>query len=248
MIGPLILAGSAGIAATVAGLGYAAFAPGCQWYGPILRRGDTAGPRQIALTFDDGPTPDATERILERLESDGVPASFFCIGRNAEAHPQLLRTIHTAGHLLANHSYDHNHLGAFHGRRYWIDQLERTNAAIRDATGRTPKLFRPPMGIKTPRVLYAPITLGMQTVTWTHRGFDTRQQNADRIAHRLTRRLSPGSVLVLHDGAEPGRERDARATLAALPSVIDTARQSGYTFARLDEVLGVQGYTDSAGS
>lgn len=244
MIGPLILGSSAAFATAAAGMGYAAVAPGCQWYGPVLRRGDPAGPRHIALTFDDGPTPGATDRVLACLDEFNVPACFFCIGRNAERSPGLLRTAHAAGHLLANHSDDHARHGAFHGRRYWVEQLERTNAAVHDAIGRTPKLFRPPMGIKTPRVLYAPITLGMLTVTWTHRGFDTRQRDPARIAGRLTRRLSAGSVLVLHDGTEPGRRRGADATCASLPLIIGSARQAGYTFARLDDVLGVQGYAD----
>lgn len=246
MIGPLLIAGGAGLTLAITAINYATFAPKCRWFGPVVSQGDITGPRRLALTFDDGPNAAMTELILKRLEQAQVPACFFCIGRNVLAAPQLVQQADQAGHLLANHSFDHANTGAFHGRRYWLDQLTRTNAAIHDAVGLVPRLFRPPMGVKTPRVLHAPQQLGMVTVTWTHRGYDTRSTCADRMTRRLTHRLMPGSVLLMHDGAGAGRPYTNPALLDALPRVIDAAHEQGFTFARLDDLIGEPGYTASA--
>ena len=245
MIGPLLFAGSAGLTLAFTAINYATFAPKCQWFGPVVSRGETTGPRRLALTFDDGPNAAMTEPILRRLEQAQVPACFFCIGRNVVDTPHLVQQADQAGHLLANHSFDHSNTGAFHGRRYWLDQLMRTNAAIYDAIGRMPRFFRPPMGIKTPRVLHAPQQLGMTTVTWTYRGYDTRSTCADQLTRRLTQRLLPGGVLLLHDGAGAGRPYTNQALLDALPRVIDAARDQGFTFARLDDLIDEPGYATS---
>ena len=242
MIGPLLIGGAAGI--TIAGscIAYATAHPTCQWFGPVRHVGNPGLPPRVALTFDDGPTPGQTERVLALLAEHAVTASFFCIGRNVAQNPALLREVAAAGHLVANHSYDHPRDGCFHGRAYWTDQLTRTNHAIEQAIGRRPALFRPPMGLKTPRVLYAARKLGMTTVTWTHRGLDTLVASPDRIVRRLTTRLPRGAILVLHDGAEPGRHRNVQPTLDALPTVIEHIRQQGFGFARLDEVLSAPAY------
>lgn len=245
MIQPLLISGSAGLTIAAGCISYAAFAPSCRWFGPVVSRGDTAGIPRLALTFDDGPNAAMTESILKILAHEKVPACFFCIGRNVVDAPQILQHADEAGHLLANHSFDHSNSGAFHGRRYWVDQIERTNTAIHEAVGKVPRFFRPPMGIKTPRVMHAPRQLGMTTVTWTDRGFDTRTNNADRITRRLTRRLSPGGVLLLHDGSGAGSSPVNQAILDALPRVIGTARDQGYAFARLDDLLGEPGYLAS---
>lgn len=245
MIEPLLIGAGAGLSLFAAGLNYAALSPSCQWFGPVICRGDRNGPRRLALTFDDGPSPGHTETILGILERYNIKACFFSIGRNVADAPQLLSEIHHAGHLIANHSYDHATLGAFHGRRYWVDQLQRTNDVIHETIGVVPRLFRPPMGIKTPRVLYAPKQLGMITVNWSHRGFDTRAQAAERIVRRATRRLEPGSVLMLHDGLDPSRPERVPLAPQALPEIIEAALNQGYTFDRLERALQVQGYKES---
>ena len=245
MIEPLVIAGSAGLTIAAGAINYATFAPACQWFGPVVSRGNASDPPRLALTFDDGPNPAMTEPILKLLQRAQVPACFFCIGRHVQQAPQTLRQADQAGHLLANHSFDHSNTGAFHGKSYWLDQLERTNDAIHEAIGQVPRFFRPPMGIKTPRVMAAPRQLGMTTVTWTHRGFDTRSNSAPRMTRRLTRRLAPGAVLLLHDGAGADRSYTNHALLDALPRVIDTAREQGFAFARLDELIGEPGYAAS---
>lgn len=242
MIFPLLIGGAAGISIVGSCIGYATAHPSCQWFGPVRHVGSPAPPPRIALTFDDGPTPGQTERVLKVLAEHGVPASFFCIGRNVAAAPDLLRAVADGGHLIANHSYDHPRDGCFRGRRYWIDQLEQTNEAIQQVIGQRPQLFRPPMGLKTPRVLYAARKLGMTTVTWTHRGLDAWSTRPEKIVPRLTQRLPRGAILVLHDGVEPGRRRSIQPTLDALPIVIDRVRAQGFTFAKLDEVLSVDAY------
>jgi peptidoglycan/xylan/chitin deacetylase (PgdA/CDA1 family) len=200
------------------------------------------------LTFDDGPTPDSTERVLEVLDRHGVHATFFCIGRNAAAAPALLRAVADAGHLIANHSFDHPRDSCFHGRRYWSAQVERTNDTIASITGNLPRLFRSPMGLKTPRILWGARQHQMTTGTWTHRGLDAISKDPARIVARLTRGVQAGAVLVLHDGAEPGRRRSPDATLKALPEVIARLSDRGLGFVRLDELLGLAGYAETQSS
>lgn len=245
MIESLFIGGGAGLALAAAGLNYAAVHPGCQWFGPVVCRGSADGPPRLALTFDDGPSPGHTERILGLLDRYKLPACFFCIGRNADAAPALLRAIDSAGHLLANHSYDHPTWGAFRGHRYWLDQVQRTNDTIHRVVGRTPRLFRPPMGIKTPRILCVPRRLGMVTVNWSHRGFDTRNRPIEQIVKRITRRLLPGAVLLMHDGLDPARPRRMPLAAQALPRIIEYALDAGFAFDRLDRLLGIPGYIDS---
>ena len=245
MIQPLLIGAGVGLSLFGAGVSYATMVPSCQWFGRVLCHGDRNGPKRLALTFDDGPTPVHTEQVMRVLERHDVPASFFCIGLNAAAHPALLREVHEAGHLIANHSYDHAVHGAFHGRRYWVDQIQHTNDAIEQAIGRVPRFFRPPMGIKTPRVLDAPKQLGMVTVNWSNRGFDTVVKQPSKVAKRVTRNLAPGGVVLLHDGMVPGLSRRVPTAAEALPEIIESARAMGYSFDRLDRVLDQPGYIES---
>lgn len=242
MIGPILLGTGTAVALAGSCIGYATAHPRCAWFGPLRGRGSTAQPPRVALTFDDGPTPGSTERVLDVLGEHDVPAAFFCIGKNAQAAPALLRSVADAGHLIANHSDDHPWSGCFHGRAYWTEQLTRANDTIAQIIGDRPRLFRPPMGLKTPRVISAARRLGMTTVTWTHRGFDTRLHNPRSIAERLTHGVGGGSILVMHDGHEPGRMRKHDAMHAALPQVIQRLRDQGLGFARLDELLDEPGY------
>lgn len=246
MMAPLLIGSAAGLSIAGSCIGYATVHPRCQWFGPIRHAGNAGGSPRVALTFDDGPTPGQTERVIDILADFGVPATFFCIGQNAQANPDLLCNLHEAGHQIANHTYDHPRSGCFRGRSYWTKQIRRTNDIIMRTLGKEPRFFRPPMGLKTPHVLSAASSQRMTTVTWSHRGLDTWSQSAPRITQRLTRGLTTGSVLVLHDGSEPGRRRDIRPTLDALSAVIEQVRGQGYVFCRLGELLSVEAYASSS--
>ncbi len=202
------------------------------WHGP--RAGD-----RVALTFDDGPSPGYTDRVLEILARQRVPASFFVIGRNVEKSPNLLRRVHDAGHLVGNHTFDHHHFAVFRGYRYWLDQLERTSNIVERTIGQRPRYFRPPVGIKFIFTAMAARRLGQTVVTWSQSARDGVATSVDRIMARLAN-VTGGDIITLHDGIDPHSPRRPEITLEALPILIEQLRTRGLEFARLDELIADQ--------
>jgi peptidoglycan/xylan/chitin deacetylase (PgdA/CDA1 family) len=231
------------VAAAGAGLGFVAqglFHPRSQLWGPVIWHGRSErsrANRSIALTFDDGPHPQATPRILDLLDQCHAKATFFVIGKYAQAHPQLLRQIHQAGHLIGNHTWDHHHLGTLHFRRYWDHQLTATNELILELTGSKPEYFRPPMGFRNRFTMAAARDAGLTVVNWTRRGRDGRTTHAAAITRRLVNRCHPGDILTLHDGVDPHTHRPWLPTLEALPVILRHLQDEQFNLVRLDELL-----------
>jgi len=169
--------------------------------GPNLVRlpASAARRREICLTFDDGPTPEATPRVLDLLDHFRAKATFFCIGENAVAYPELVREIARRGHSVENHSYHHRHTFAFHGLSWLRREVDSAQAAITAITGRSPQFFRAPAGFRSPLLDPILATRGLRYVSWTRRGFDTIRGNPWRVLRRLIRGLAAGDVLLLHD-------------------------------------------------
>jgi peptidoglycan/xylan/chitin deacetylase (PgdA/CDA1 family) len=206
-------------------------------WGPILWRGPSGpGCSKVALTFDDGPTDGPTQDVLELLAKLNVKATFFVIGKHVQQHPALLRQVQSAGHLIANHTFDHPHHGYLSGSRYWMDQIEKTNRVIEDAVGERPVYFRSPMGVRTWRTTGAVHAAGMSFVTWTRRALDGLPTTADRIVQRMVCGAAAGDILLLHDGIEAGAKRVPQATIDALPRILSALRESGLEPVRLDEL------------
>jgi peptidoglycan/xylan/chitin deacetylase (PgdA/CDA1 family) len=155
--------------------------------------------REVCLTFDDGPTPDATPRVLDLLDGFQAKATFFCIGENAVAHPELVKEIVRRGHCVENHSYHHRNTFAFYGLPRLRREVDSAQAAITAITGRSPQFFRAPAGFRSPLLDPVLSTRGLRYVSWTRRGFDTIRGNPARVLRRLTRGLAAGDVLLLHD-------------------------------------------------
>jgi peptidoglycan/xylan/chitin deacetylase (PgdA/CDA1 family) len=173
-------------AASVAGVAsWATFSPGSSFWIPVICRGP-AESRRVALTFDDGPWPGSTESILDTLAATRVSAAFFVIGRNAAARPDLLERICAEGHLLGNHSYDHDHFGITRSRAYWLDQLDRTDQLIASTARGSPTLFRPPMGFNSRHMAAALRARGHRTIAWSRRAFDGVNTTPERITARLS--------------------------------------------------------------
>ena len=130
----------------------AGLAPRSPLLGPNLRRLDAAeaASGHVALTFDDGPDPRVTPRVLDLLDAAGARASFFLIGRRAERHPGLAAEIAQRGHRVENHTWSHPHSFAFHGPRGLGREIDRAQAVLEEITGRRPAWFRPPAGIRSP--------------------------------------------------------------------------------------------------
>jgi len=243
MIVPYAIAGLAGITTIAGGLmSYGLFAPRCRWFAPLIWHGPRSGPGRIALTFDDGPHPQTTPAILEVLNKHEAPATFFAIGAHVQRHPTVLRDAHAAGHLIANHSYDHHYTGLFGAYPYWRAQIDKANDVIESTIGYRPALFRPPMGFKHVPMARAARDCGCAIVTWSRRGWDGLPTTPARIIGHLNNRCVPGDIILLHDGTPTQSAQPPRATAQALDTLIRNIRSQGLALVRLDEMLSRPAY------
>lgn len=201
------------------------------WIDVLERVGDTGG---VALTFDDGPHPQGTPAVLEHLRALGVTATFFLVGEQVLARPALAAEVVAAGHDVALHG--HRHRSALRqGPRAVADDLARGAAAIADATGRAPRIYRPPFGIVSGGALLAARRHGWTTQLWTRSGRDLRAGATPRsITADATRRLRGSAVVLLHDADHYGPAGAWRATAASLPGLVDAVRASGLALVTLE--------------
>jgi peptidoglycan/xylan/chitin deacetylase (PgdA/CDA1 family) len=184
------------------------------------------GARGVALTFDDGPHPRWTPRILEILARRGVRATFFVVGRKVEDHPEVLRAIVDAGHGVGLHSYAHDRLFALRSERRVRDDLERGMVALERILGSRPALFRPPIGHTNPRIARVVDALGLVVVGWTLGGRDgLARAHPDDVATRVRRDLRDGAIVLLHDAPEHGDREPA--AVRALPVILDAMAAGG---------------------
>lgn len=246
--GPLAVAAAAGIFVTGSAILMAlVLHPNASLWAATLSRGrpETGA---VSLTFDDGPDPASTREVARVLAEHGVKATFFVVGERVEAHPDIVRELHEAGHLVCNHT--HTHAVAVHfslwsrARR----ELRACNAAIAAVLGKEPTLFRSPQGIKNPALGDVIGELDMTAIGWDVRGLDSMSDDADAIERRVLRGARPGSVIMLHDGTGLGGRDDRSATIEALPRIIEALRARDLRFVRLDELLEVEPYREPASS
>jgi peptidoglycan/xylan/chitin deacetylase (PgdA/CDA1 family) len=198
------------------------------------------GPRrpQVALTFDDGPDPAHTPRILEALGDAGVRAAFFLVGRHVEAAPEIARAIAAAGHDLGNHTYSHRHLWTL-GPRASREEVDRGSLAIADATGQAPRYFRPPWGTFNWAAYARAGQIGETRVLWSVRpeGW-LAAAPAGRMTAFVVARAHPGAIVDLHDrGGHPSTPAE---TCAALPAMIAGLRDRGFEVVPLRELLAAE--------
>jgi peptidoglycan/xylan/chitin deacetylase (PgdA/CDA1 family) len=184
------------------------------------------GARGVALTFDDGPDPLWTPRILDVLARHHAVATFFVIGRKAEAHPDLVRAILRAGHSVGLHSYEHDRLFALRSERRVREDLERAIAVIESIAGRRPLLFRPPIGHTNPAIARVADGLDLVVVGWSIGARDgvAGVRPADVVA-RVRRDLRDGAIVLLHDSPERGNREPA--AVRALPAILDAIGAAG---------------------
>jgi peptidoglycan-N-acetylglucosamine deacetylase len=208
----------------------AGLAPRSTLLGPNLSRdAAAAGARAIAPSFDDGPDPEVTPRVLDLLDGAGARATFFCIGRRVAASPALAAEIARRGHRVENHTHSHRGSFYFHARRTLEHEIDACQKTIADATGRLPVLFRAPAGIRSPILQPALAGRGLTLCSWTRRAFDTVRRDPAAIAAALTRDLTAGDVLVLHDGAAHERPGRADVLLRGLPLLLRSVRERGFS-------------------
>ncbi len=204
-------------------------------FGRVLSRLPTRD-RVIALTFDDGPNPDATPAILDALGERGVHGTFFILGRHAERWPELVKRVADEGHTLANHGYHHRKLH-FKSPRYVRADMELGLRSIENACGRRPRWFRAPHGFRSPWVSRIAEELGERTVGWSLGVWDSDRPGADVIADRTVKGARPGSILLLHDGDGYDPAGDRLQTAQAVPWIVDRLGTQGFRFIGLDDAL-----------
>ncbi|HET9154604.1 MAG TPA: polysaccharide deacetylase family protein [Solirubrobacterales bacterium] len=198
---------------------------GCESRPGSVASAGGSNPRQVALTFDDGPSPIQTPEILAILDRFGARATFFEEGRHVYGREALMRQVLAGGDEIGNHSFDHPHDPGY-------GQLARADDYIRRATGFQPCLFRPPYGLLDPKVVAAARRAGLQIVLWSLDSHDDHHPGAAAIASRVVGRARPGSIVLMHDG---GRHPQ---TVRALPSILRGLRRLGFGFVTVSELLG----------
>jgi len=182
----------------------------------------------LALTFDDGPDAHITPQILDALADHGARATFFILGRRAEAHPELLQRIVAEGHALGNHSYSHPQRTTAPEAQ---SELDRTDALIADAAWQKPTVYRPPYGIVDGNLTWAALARGYAAVLWTISSADTRSIDADTIARNVIYTPNPGDIVLMHDGA------GHQATADAVPRILRELGDAGFKFVTMPELL-----------
>lgn len=184
--------------------------------------------KEVALTFDDGPHPDSTPRLLEMLRQLHVKATFFVVGTRIETHPELLKAEAADGHCLGNHTFHHDRLTKVPNAAVPAEISDCTEL-IRKVTGQTTRLFRPPGGTFDRAVTDIAQSLGYQTILWTINTGDYETTDSHLIAQRALRGIENGSIILFHDRGQ--------ATVNALPEIVSTLKNQGYLFVTIEEML-----------
>ena len=197
--------------------------------GPNLTRLPAAGRGTVVLTFDDGPHPEVTPRVLDVLDEHGATATFFVIGERAALHGPLVREILRRGHAIENHTHRHPLGFAAFGPWKLRREIAAAQAAIADACGRRPTFFRAPMGLRSPLLDPVLAVEGLSLVSWTRRGYDTVSRRPGRILARLTRGLTDGDILLLHDTAARTCADGTPVVLKVLPRLLAMIASAGLT-------------------
>ncbi len=217
------------VAANHAALAAAGLWPRSQLLGPNWIRlpahsGISGG---VAITIDDGPDPAVTPRVLSQFAAHAAHATFFCVGERVERYPELAREIVSRGHDIGNHSHRHRHDFSLMGPGGMRAEISRAQESIFRVTGNLPHFFRAPAGLRNPFLEPVLARLRLRLVSWTRRGFDTVNSNADAVYRRLTDRLQDGDILLLHDGNAARSRAGKPVILEVLPRLLDALAATG---------------------
>jgi peptidoglycan/xylan/chitin deacetylase (PgdA/CDA1 family) len=183
----------------------------------------------IAMTFDDGPSSENTPRLLEMLKQRNIKATFFLIGENAAANPDLVRRILAEGHEIGNHSWTHPQLSKLSDDRV-TTEITKTQDAIKDASGYTPTLLRPPYGAITARQReWIENQFGLNIILWSVDPLDWKRPGASVITQRILSQVRPGAIILSHD--------IHKQTIDAMPATLDGLISKGYKFVTVTQLI-----------
>ena len=188
------------------------------------KQSEDAGKR-IALTFDDGPHPRYTVKLLDGLKERGVKATFFVTGANVSKYPEIVERMYKEGHLIGNHTFHHIQLTAANGEQF-REEIVSTNEAIREITGEDTEYIRPPYGSWNKKYEEE---LNMFPVLWTIDPLDWCSANADGVTRKVLTKARENAIILMHDSYA--------STVTAALRVVDELQEQGYEFVTVDEIL-----------
>lgn len=199
--------------------------------------------KEIALTFDDGPNPIYTPILLDVLNKNGVKATFFVLGANAEKFPDLISRIHEEGHLIGIHNYDH-FANCFMTPKQVRRQVQHSADIVHKITGERPTFYRPPWGMPNLFEIFKKKKLQMKMIMWSVMVGDwNRKVGSENLKNRLLNSVHGGAIIVLHDSGETwGADKDAPSQMiVALEEVLQELSQRGYKYIRIDQMVNKNG-------
>ena len=224
-----LLAGSLYVAGSLLAL-YLVLHPRSRWLVDNRWQVKCNGRRCVALTFDDGPDPVTTPRVLDVLREKKVRATFFVVGKRAEQHPELVRRALGEGHLVENHTWSHSPLFCFLTPGRLRAEIEKCAETLERIGGHRPRYFRSPVGLR--HALLRPYLqrAGLEYISWKIKSCDTLNVTSGTLAARILNKVMPGDIVLLHDYRAGGVD----VLLGVLPRVIDELRARGFDFVRVD--------------
>lgn len=208
--------------------------PRLSFFLPIISKG-TRGVKGVALTFDDGPDPEVTPRLLELLARHGVTATFFVIGSRAERYPDIMRAILAGGHTVGNHSYSHSPFLMLQGSKTLQREIVSAQSILLQF-GIVPLAFRPPVGITNSRLWRVLLENGMFCVNFSRRGADFGNRRVVNLARRLLAKVVPGDIILLHDISP--RQGDVAHLLQEFSTLIEGLKKKGFDVLPLSRLIG----------
>jgi peptidoglycan/xylan/chitin deacetylase (PgdA/CDA1 family) len=183
----------------------------------------------IAMTFDDGPSPETTPRLLDILKQRNIKATFFMIGQNVERNPEIVKRILAEGHEIGNHSWTHPQLAKLSDDRV-TEEITKTQNAIKSAAGYTPTLLRPPYGSITARQKeWIESQFGLSVILWSVDPFDWKRPGASVIEQRILAGAQPGAIILSHD--------IHKQTVDSMPATLDALAAKGYKFVTVSQLI-----------
>ncbi len=186
----------------------------------------------VLLTFDDGPDPEKTPKVLDILAKNDIKAIFFMIGNRAEQQPELVKRVVAEGHIIGNHSYAHNNFMSLFSKKNLTADIAQSQTVLEELSGRKIPFFRPPIGYTNPSYAKVLAKLRLTNVGWTVRSYDSVYTEPNKLIERLLSKIAPGSIVLLHDNLD--------VTVDALSDFIDQATANGIKFANGETIKTIQ--------
>ncbi|MBC8770140.1 polysaccharide deacetylase family protein [Arenibacter sp. BSSL-BM3] len=188
----------------------------------------------VAITFDDGPHPEFTPKVLELLQKYNGKASFFCVGQQVRQYGEIVKDIIERGHTIGNHTYTHSNGFGFLSTKKVLLELQKTNEIINDLTGLNTKIYRPAFGVTNPNINKAVKKMKLQTIGWSIRSLDTTKRSKKDILERITSNLKKGDIILLHDSSEK--------TVEVLEQLLLFLQQNKMQSVSVDQLLDIEAY------